>query len=338
MTTNGSRAVAATAVPAARDAACLAGVRAAGARIVGKTNLHELCFGITGINPVFGTPVNPLDPGLLPGGSSSGSAVVVATGEADIALGTDTGGSVRIPAACCGVVGLKTTHGRIPLDGVAPLAPSFDTVGVLAPTVAGAVDGMALLEPGFSAAVDPAHVVGRVRPVDEPVEPDFDEAVDAALRKAGFEVVELPVAGWTVARNAQATLLLAEAWRSLGHLLSIHEGVAEPVRSRVVAASLVTEEQVAHAREVRQQWIAEMRSHLGAARVVALPTLLRPPGRVDDPEPAVDNALCAPINLGGVPALSIPLPGRPGTAIQLVGTPGAEEQLCATGLLVERYR
>ena len=108
-TTAGSRAVEQSAAPATADAACLAGARAAGARIVGKTNLHELAMLPLGTNPWFGTPVNPLDPALIPGGSSSGSAVAVATGEADVALGSDTGGSIRIPAACCGITGLKTT-------------------------------------------------------------------------------------------------------------------------------------------------------------------------------------------------------------------------------------
>src|SRR5437868_10663091 len=113
-TTAGSRAVEQTAKPAARDAACLAGARAAGARIVGKTNLHELAMLPIGTNPWFGTPVNPLDASLIPGGSSSGSAVAVATGGADVALGTDTGGSVRIPSAWCGAAGLKTTSGPVP--------------------------------------------------------------------------------------------------------------------------------------------------------------------------------------------------------------------------------
>src|ERR1019366_2618416 len=144
-TTAGCRAVAERAHPAPSDAACLAGARAAGARIVGRTNLHELALGVTGVNPWFGTPVNPLDPALVPGGSSSGSAVAVATGEADVAYGSDTGGGIRIPAACCGIAGLKTTWGRIPLEGVWPLAPSFDTVGPMARDVAGLVTGMALL-------------------------------------------------------------------------------------------------------------------------------------------------------------------------------------------------
>src|SRR6185503_18541942 len=142
--------------PAAADAACLAGLRAAIARgeacLAGKTNLHELAYGISGINRAFGTPVNPLDPALVPGGSSSGSAVAVATGEADVAYGSDTGGSIRIPAACCGTAGLKTTHGRVSLEGVWPLAISLDTIGPMATDVAGLVLGMELLEPGFRVA------------------------------------------------------------------------------------------------------------------------------------------------------------------------------------------
>ena len=144
-TTAGSRAVERGAAPATADAACLAGARAAGARIVGKTGLTELCWSASGINHWAGTPVNPRDPRRLPGGSSSGSAVAVATGEADVAFGTDTGGSVRVPAACCAVVGLKTRYGRVPVKGVYPLAPTLDTVGPIGPDVAAVELGMRLL-------------------------------------------------------------------------------------------------------------------------------------------------------------------------------------------------
>ena len=177
-TTSGSKFLAATAEPAGADAACLAGARAADARIVGKTNLVELAFGADGVNPWFGTPVNPLDPARIPGGSSSGSAVAVADDDADVAFGSDTGGSVRIPAACCGVTGLKTTNGRVSLEGVAPLSPTLDTVGPMARTVDGLVLGMQLLEPGFARrAVEPgsrrAHPHPgrdrrqRLRPIDD---------------------------------------------------------------------------------------------------------------------------------------------------------------------------
>lgn len=115
---------------AARNDACaVKALRAGGARLVGKTVTDELAFSLEGENAHHGTPRNPNAPGCLPGGSSSGSAVAVASGQADVALGTDTGGSVRVPASFCGVWGMRPTHGRIPLGGVVPFAPSFDTVG-----------------------------------------------------------------------------------------------------------------------------------------------------------------------------------------------------------------
>ena len=186
-TTAGCRAVAETARPAEHDAPCMAGARSAGAAIVGKVNLYELAFGASGVNEWFGTPVNPLDPGLVPGGSSSGSAVAVADGDADIAYGSDTGGSIRIPAAFCGVTGLKTTHGRIPLTGVWPLAPSLDTVGPMARDVAGVAAGMTLLEPGFVIAAGPARRVGRLRPAGIAADPRIDQAADAAVARSGLE-------------------------------------------------------------------------------------------------------------------------------------------------------
>src|SRR6202451_3940080 len=152
--------------PAEVDAAVVASAREAGARIVGKTGLTELCWSANGVNHWSGTPTNPLDPQRLPGGSSSGSAVGVATGEADVAFGTDTGGSVRIPAACCGVTGLKTAYGRISVKGVYPLAPSLDTVGALGADVAAVELGMRLLEPAFTTLPAPAALVaGRLAAV-----------------------------------------------------------------------------------------------------------------------------------------------------------------------------
>ena len=173
--------------PAAQDAPVVAAARRAGARIVGKTSLTELCWSGSGVNPWLGTPENPTDPRRVPGGSSSGSAVAIARGEADAALGTDTGGSVRIPAACCGIAGLKTTWGRVPLDGVYPLAPSMDTVGPLGADVAAVELGMRLIDPGFAgASAEVPGRVGRIRPApDLGVDPATDAAVDAALAGPG---------------------------------------------------------------------------------------------------------------------------------------------------------
>src|SRR2546423_1793584 len=154
-TTAGSRAVADTARPAGAPPPRLAGAPAAHAPTRGQAKLHQLAVGAPRRQPWFGTAANPLDPDRVPGGSSSGSAVAVATREADVAYGSDTGGSVRIPSACCGTAGLKTTHGRIPLEGVWPLALSLDTIGPMARDVAGVVLGMQLLEPGFRVASSP---------------------------------------------------------------------------------------------------------------------------------------------------------------------------------------
>ena len=136
VTTAGSR-VLAEAAPAAADAAIVARLRAAGAVIVGRTNMTEFAYSGVGLNPHYGTPKNPYDraSALIPGGSSSGAAVSVSDGMAVVAIGTDTGGSVRIPAALCGLTGFKPTARRVPMDGVVPLAPSLDSIGPIGLTV-----------------------------------------------------------------------------------------------------------------------------------------------------------------------------------------------------------
>ena len=143
----------------------------------------------------------------MPGGSSSGSAVAVAAGEADVALGTDTGGSVRIPAACCGVVGLKTTWGRVPLEGVYPLALSLDTVGPLGADVAAVELGMRLIEPGFAAGSCELRVA-RVRPETDPeVDTAVETAIDAALAAAGIATTQVAGLDFAALRAHAATLL-----------------------------------------------------------------------------------------------------------------------------------
>jgi len=134
VTTAGSR-VLRDAAPAVRDAAAIARLREAGAVFVGRTNMSEFAFSGLGLNPHFGTPLNPFDAGRIAGGSSSGAATSVALGHVAGALGTDTGGSVRIPAAFCGLVGFKPTARRVPLDGVVPLSASFDSIGPIARSV-----------------------------------------------------------------------------------------------------------------------------------------------------------------------------------------------------------
>src|SRR5262245_65106016 len=127
-------------------------LEAAGYANIGKTNLHEFAYGITSVNPHYGTVPNPSFPGRMAGGSSGGSAAALAAGLADAALGTDSGGSIRIPAACCGVVGFKPTYGLVSLDGVFPLAPSFDHAGPMALSVGACEEMLGILSDGYGPA------------------------------------------------------------------------------------------------------------------------------------------------------------------------------------------
>src|SRR4051794_34880085 len=131
-------------------------LEAAGYADVGKTNLHEFAYGVTSMNPHYGWVPNPVRAGRIAGGSSGGSAAALAAGLADAALGTDTGGSIRIPAAYCGVVGFKPTHGLVPLEGCWPLAPSYDHAGPMARTVGECIAMMEALVPDFAPAPQPA--------------------------------------------------------------------------------------------------------------------------------------------------------------------------------------
>jgi amidase len=340
ITTAGSRAVADTAAPASTDAPCLAGARSAGAAIVGKVNLHELAFGAYGVNPHFGTPVNPLDPDRVPGGSSSGSAVAVADGDADVAYGSDTGGSIRIPAAFCGVTGLKTTHGRVSLEGVWPLAPSLDTVGPMARDVAGVAAGMTLLEPGFAADAPPASRVGRIRPAGIDVDPDIDAAIDAALARSGLEVVEVDLPDWQAAREACGFILDSEAAHSNRMLLddpARRDLLGADVRGRLVHGAATTADQLAGARAFQPTWRAAMRTALRDVDVLALPTTAFFPPLLTEAFGRHYTALTNPVNLTGFPALALPVPSaqRLPAGLQLIGPPMGEALLLATGAIIE---
>ncbi len=342
-TTAGCRAVARIAVPADADAACLAGARAAGARIVGKTNLHELAMLPIGTNPWFGTPVNPLDPTLIPGGSSSGSAVAVATGEADIALGSDTGGSIRVPSACCGTVGLKTTHGRVNLDGVWPLAPSLDAVGPMATSVAGLAAGMGLLETGFSPDTAAPRVIGRLRTAGDP---RIETAVDDALRAAEFDVITVEWAGIELAMQCFTAIFFAEAWESNRTLIQQHPDEVGP---DIIAALSLRDEMGAGRADLPEMLAASMLSLLelfDQVELLALPTMPVFPPRVDQisaqtllPWVVQLTSLTAPFNPAGVPCTAQPIPAA-GSALpaslQLVGPLHSEELLVSAAAQVEQ--
>jgi amidase len=341
-TTAGSRAVARTAEPAAADAACLAGARAAGARIVGKTNLHELAMLPIGTNPWFGTPVNPLDASLIPGGSSSGSAVAVATGDADVAFGSDTGGSVRIPSACCGTAGLKTTYGRVPVAGVRPLAPSLDTIGPMAATVEGLVTGMRLLEPGFTPSSTPARTIGRLR---TSARPEIEDAIDQALKAAGFDVVMLDWDGFDAGTGIFTTIFLTEAWDTGHALATAHpDGVGQDI-AQTLTMNDMFRPGLADARAQLAGWRQSLLDLFGQVELLALPTMPSFPPRLEDltPESMLNVVIeitryTGLFNAAGVPCTAQPVPAagsRLPASLQLVGPLRSEELLLSTALRIE---
>lgn len=341
-TTAACRAVERTAEPAKSDAACLAGARAAGARIVGKANLHELAMLPIGTNPWFGTPTNPLDADLIPGGSSSGSAVAVAAGDADVALGSDTGGSIRVPSACCGTVGLKTTYGRVPLDGVWPLAPSLDTIGPMATTVAGVVLGMQLLEPGFTPAAGPAGVVGRIRTAGDPA---IEAAVDAALEASGLEVVNLEWDGLALGGQAFMGIFFSEIWECDQPLVEANpDAVGADIIEAMGLADMFRGGR-ADALKARDSFRDSLEELFGRVEVLALPTMPVFAPRLDSLSVDTLATVCleitghvAPFNVSGSPCLAQPVPvagSRLPASLQLVGPANGEELLVATAAHIE---
>ncbi len=354
VTTAACKAVERRAEVAEADAECLKGIRAAEkagqAWIVGKTNLHELAFGAEGINGVYGTPLNPFDPTRIPGGSSSGSAVAVALGLADVALGSDTGGSIRIPAACCGIVGLKTTWGRVPLKGVWPLAPFLDTVGPLARTVADVVRGMDLLEPGFLQSTQGGpmpRTVARVRPTNITADPCVDAAIDAALLESGVAVVDIVIRGWNATHNAGLTVLLGEAWRSDSMLLDdSDDGVSPALRARLISGKAVTDEELAAARAVREAMRADLASIFAKFDAIALPSLPVLAPLLEEVATSPLSGFTRFANMTGLPALSVPVPvpsrlrqretASLPASLQLIGDYNSEAKLVKLGALIER--
>jgi Asp-tRNA(Asn)/Glu-tRNA(Gln) amidotransferase A subunit family amidase len=344
--------------PAEKDAACLAILRQRPVQIVGKTNLSEFAVSPSGTNDYFGTPHNPYSRlwKLIPGGSSSGSAVAVATGYADVALGTDTAGSVRVPAACCGVVGLKTTHGLIPLDGIVPIEPEhLDTVGPLAKDIEHAAIGMDLLQNGFAAKYAAATAakptgstirVGRLK-LKETYD-RIDNAIDDALKKAGFQVV--PLGDGFRKKWEQATLdgnnvAAAGAWKSEGkYRFTI--GVTNRAKSVMQVGQVAegTTYPVALAR--RGEWQNTLAGVLRRVDFIALPTMqvatpLIPPnfgvGVLEGVMLTLQNTVA--VNFAGNPALAMPVPMRsapvPTASLQLIGRPGSEAELLNAGRIVE---
>lgn len=334
-TTGASRALADVA-PANTNAQVVQLLLDAGWKIVGKANMHELAFGMTGINDYTGTPVNPQDAARIPGGSSSGSASAVGFGLANAALGTDTGGSIRGPAACCGVVGFKPTFGRVSRRGVAPAESTLDCVGPFARDMRTIVETMGIITHAFDKDAALKNVTTcRVAIAQVNAQANLLAAVARVPQRAGFASQTIELAGLAEAFQAGLDIINAETWAAFGHLVDSGKLGAD-LEARLRAASSTTRDQVSMAERVRRSFTETVDRALDSVDVILMPTLPALPITIDDARRGVSviamSSLIRPFNLSGHPALSLPLPveGSPLKAgLQIIGRHGADEQVCA---------
>ncbi len=328
--------------PAAQHADVVRLLLDAGWQITGKANMHELAFGMTGINDYTGTPINPQDAARIPGGSSSGSASLVGLGAVDAALGTDTGGSIRGPAACCGVAGLKPTFGRVSRRGVAPAESTLDCVGPFARDIRTLAAVMAAIAPGFDLALATTPVTDcTVAPVAVDADPAIAAALDAAIRAAGYRSHGVAFNDLRAAFDAGLAVINAETSRAFGHLVATGRRGAD-LDARLRAAATTTPAALAAAEAVRARFVAQVDGALRDADVLVLPTLPALPITLEEARSGVSviamSSLIRPFNLSGHPALSLPLPLAGSllkSGLQIVGRKGADEQVCAIAAHLE---
>lgn len=304
------------AAPEPADAAIVAELRALGAVLVGTTTMHEFAFGVTGVNHHAGTAHNPADPARIPGGSSSGSAVAVANGSVPLAIGTDTGGSVRIPAALCGVVGFKPTYGVYPTDGVFPLSPTLDHVGLLASDVATA----ARVHHALGFPVDDAGAIRRVGVVDaelETADDDVAERVVAAIRQLEATGTVITAVDWPDGEKvvaASTTIMFSEAAAvHRGELLRRPSAYGADVRARLEQGQAIPAADYEAALRAREDLRSRVRAALADVDCVLGPTVGLVAPRVEEAAaPTLAARLVANTrlaNVTGVAAISVPLPG-----------------------------
>jgi aspartyl-tRNA(Asn)/glutamyl-tRNA(Gln) amidotransferase subunit A len=345
--------------PAGCDSWVVAKLRAAGAVVIGRTNMTEFAYSGLGINPHFGTPRNPWDrdAARIPGGSSSGAAVSVSDGMAAAAIGTDTGGSVRIPAALCGLTGFKTTVGRISLAGCLPLSQTLDSAGPLAPSVAccalldqvlrGAAPKPVTALPlaGLRLAVPQTLVLDEA---DRYVLGAFDAAL-RALSRAGARIVEIAFAELTeiAAASPHGGILGAEAWTNHRGTLAARGDLVDPrVRKRIERGARLTAADYLDAVHVRAELIARSAAVTAPFDAILMPTVVRVAPTIAELEAADDvyakmNLLIlrntAFANFLERCALSLPIhePGEAPVGLMLMGERNEDDRLLRIALAVE---
>jgi aspartyl-tRNA(Asn)/glutamyl-tRNA(Gln) amidotransferase subunit A len=301
---------------------------------IGKANLHEFAWGITSENDHYGWVPNPVAPSRIAGGSSGGNAAALAAGLADYALGTDSGGSIRIPAACCGVTGFKPTYGLVPLDGCFPLAPSYDHAGPMARDVAGCERMMQALAAGWeSTEVELGDLMVGVAWTDQ-AEPLVRARVeDAAARMPGAHPVEIPLApqaAYPIFRR-EAAQVHEPLWRD-------HRELYGPnVAAKVEKALDVSDDEVERAQRERELYREQVAAAMDGLDLLVTPTLTSVAPLAGLGDLSLRDSLIRltlPWNTVGAPALAMPCgsaeDGLP-ASVQLVGQPGADALVLAAG-------
>ena len=314
---------------------------AAGYANVGKTNLHEFAYGTTSENAHYGTVPNPIAPGRIAGGSSGGSAAALAAGLADAAIGTDSGGSIRIPAACCGVVGLKPTYGLVPSDGCFPLAPSFDHVGPMARTVADCAALFQALAGLSGSEPQPVEAVESVESVRVGVAwlDSAEPLVAARVAEAAAHFPRRREVDWP--RPEIDALFMHEVADVHRELYAEHaELYGDDVAAKIERCLVVSDGEAAAAERARAEYGERCEELLDDFDLLLTPTLVC----VAPPTGIGDQALRAtlirhtlPFNALGWPALALPCgPAEDGlpASVQLVGKPGTDALVLAVGQLL----
>jgi aspartyl-tRNA(Asn)/glutamyl-tRNA(Gln) amidotransferase subunit A len=346
--------------PAAKvDALAVSRLRAAGAVLVGRTNMTEFAFSALGLNPHHGTPCNPYDrPGKrIPGGSSSGAAVSVSDGMAHAAIGSDTGGSVRIPAALCGLTGFKPTARRVPLDGALPLSSSLDSIGPIAPTVAccGLIDAvlagadpqplLPAVLPGLRLGVLQGYVLNEL---DASVSAAFDSALSLLSRSgAHLEDVTFPSLHEIPHANRTGGFAAAEAYAWHRPLMEKHAARYDPrVLSRIMVGEGMTAAEYIELMQARQQIRAaavEIFAKYDAILAPTVPRIAPPIAEVAATDVAYFEANAAMlrntsvINFLDGCALSVPchMPGEAPVGLMIAGSAMQDERILSIGAAIE---
>lgn len=336
--------------PAGRNCPPVQKILDAGATIIGKTVCDEYFYSVSGANAHYGTPVNARAPGRIPGGSSAGSAAACGAGLCDFALGSDTGGSVRVPASFNGIYGLRPTHERIAHSGVADMAPSFDVPGWFAATpgvfravgavlldnrrVTAKIERVVILEDAFAQADEP--VADLLRTLLEFMSDDLPEMVHGRIAPDGFDP-------W---REAFRILQAYETWQTFGAFVTEHKPKIGPgVRERMEFAATVTKEQADAARGIKDKVREHIRQVAAPGTVLALPTSPSIAPRIEAPAADLEDfrtrvmRLTCTAGMSGLPQMNVPAGTINGCPIGLsfIGWTGGDEALLDLSCELSRH-